>query len=78
MYFLECRPSKVKEQLRDSGVSSSMVLSDDPKTAKEQRIRDMQKYAVEKRKQRAWERINEAIENEDEDVLERMEQFNKK
>lgn len=68
----------MKEQLRDSGVSSSIVMSDDPKTAKEQRIRDMQKYAIEKRKQRAWERINVAIENDDEDVLERMEQFNNK
>ena len=70
------RPDKIKEQLRESGVKNSVVLSDDPKTARAKRIRDMQDYALKKRKERAWERINTAIENEDTKMLDRLDEFN--
>ena len=36
----------------------------------------MQDYALKKRKERAWERINTAIENEDTKMLDRLDEFN--
>ena len=36
----------------------------------------MQDYALKKRNERAWERINTAIENEDTKMLDRLDEFN--
>lgn len=76
--FLLFGPEKVKEQLRNSGVEGNLVQSDDPIDERQKRIRAMQKYAAKKRNERAWERVNAAIENEDVNTIEKLESFKSK
>ncbi len=64
--------------MRESGINNSVVLGDDPKTARDKRIRNMQKFATERRKSRAWERINSAIENDEDNLIKKIEEFDSK
>eukprot|EP01039_Chlorochromonas_danica_P006525 gene6524-7196_t len=67
-------PAKVKEQLRGSGVKGQIVSKGWIYDRKE-RIEEMKKYATKRRSQRALEFINQAIEEGDEEVLKKMEEF---
>lgn len=65
----------MKEQLRESGVKNDLLLSDDPNVARAKRITEMKRYAQQKRKERAWERVNAEIDSENTEVLKKLEEF---
>ena len=69
-------PEKVRGQLRDSGVSNSVVNSKGLRLEREERIDKMLDDAEERRKKRAWQRINVLIDSEDEETLSKLESIN--
>ena len=71
------RPSRVKEQLKEKGVKNDLLLSEDPNEARVKRIKEMKEYADKCRKERAWSIINKAIENENPDILRKLENYKK-
>jgi len=64
-------PDRIKSQLRESGVKNS-ITSEGYKAEREERIKDMKKYATTIRKKRSWQRINLLIEDEDDDILNKL------
>ena len=67
----------MKEQLREKGITGDVVKSDDIDTERNKRINEMIEYAQERRKQRAWQRVNEAISNNDQAMLSKLEELEK-
>ena len=67
-------PDKLRSVFKeDENVKKSLPLGTDPE--KFERIANMKVYAYKCRKERALKRINQAIEDEDPDVLERLSEF---
>jgi Sec-independent protein translocase protein TatA len=70
-------PGRIKEQLRDKGIKGG-VVSKGFKAEREERIALMIESADLARKQRAWDRIREALNSDDEELTKRMEEFENK
>jgi Sec-independent protein translocase protein TatA len=68
-------PDKVKGQLRDSGVENPIVVSKGLKGERRERIKEMTSGAQKLRKKRAWDRVNEAIADDDEEMLNRIQAY---
>ena len=69
-------PDRLRGQLRDSGVSNSVVNSKGLRLEREERIEKMLGDAEIRRNKRAWDRVNELIDAEDDDTLQRLEILN--
>ena len=69
-------PDKLRGQLRDSGVSNSVVNSKGLRLEREERIDKMLDDAETRRNKRAWNRVNALIDAEDEATLQRLEHLN--
>lgn len=69
-------PDRLRGQLRDSGVSNSVVNSKGLRLEREERIGEMLDDAEIRRNRRAWQRINALIDAEDEATLQRLEELN--
>ena len=67
-------PDRIKSQLRESGVKNS-ITSEGYKAEREERIKTMKKYAKSVRKKRTWQRINIAIEDEDETIMKKLTEY---
>ena len=64
-------PDRVKSQLREQGVKGGIVSSS-WRAESLDRIDAMRTYASKRRKDRSWDRINEAIESGDEEMALRL------
>tara|TARA_A100001035_G_C27569032_1_gene402233 strand:- start:102 stop:551 length:450 start_codon:yes stop_codon:yes gene_type:complete len=69
-------PDRLRGQLRDSGVSNSVVNSKGLRLEREERIGKMLDDAEIRRNKRAWQRVNALIDAEDEATLQRLEELN--
>jgi Sec-independent protein translocase protein TatA len=67
-------PERVRGQLRDRGVQNEVIQSKGPLKDREDRIEDLTNFADQRRKQRAWQRVNERIENEDPEIMEKLDE----
>jgi len=67
-------PDRIKSQLRDSGVKNT-ITSEGWKAEQEEKVQLMRNNADEKRKQRSWSRINNAIDREDPEIMQRLEDY---
>jgi Sec-independent protein translocase protein TatA len=67
-------PSNIRSQLRNQGVKGSIV-SEGWRAERAERIERMTKFATQRRRQRALQFINEAVESGDEEVLEKVDEF---
>ena len=61
-------PDRVKGELREKGVKNELV-SAGWRADNQERINRMRNFARERRNKRSWDRIAEALENEDEETL---------
>ena len=64
-------PDKLKSQLREKGIKGG-VVSSGWRAESLERIDDLRSYASKRRKQRSWDRINEAIERGDDEMASRL------
>ena len=69
-------PDRLRGQLRDSGVSNSVVNSKGLRLEREERIDKMLEDAEARRNKRAWDRINALIDVGDEEIVRRLESLN--
>ena len=69
-------PDRLRGQLRDSGVSNSVVNFKGLRLEREERIGKMLDDAEIRRNKRAWQRVNALIDAEDEATLQRVEELN--
>ena len=69
-------PDRLRGQLRDSGVSNSVVNSKGLRLEREERIDKMLEDAEARRNKRAWDRINALIDAGDEEIVRRLESLN--
>jgi hypothetical protein len=72
--FLFYGPERVRGQLRDRGVQNEVIQSKGPLKDREDRIEDLTNFADRRRKQRAWQRVNERIENEDPEIMDKLDE----
>ena len=68
-------PDKVKGQLRDSGMTNTIVTAKGLKLERQERIKVMTSGAEKTRKKRAWGRVNNAIAEEDEVTLTLIQEY---
>lgn len=67
-------PGRLKEQLREKGIKGGAV-SQGFKAEREERIAQRTEAAERARKFRSWERINEALANDDSEISSRLAEY---
>ena len=65
-------PDTIRGQLRDSGVKNSVVAAKGLRLEREERIKEMLDSAEGRRKDRAWRRVNDLIEDEDATMIDKL------
>jgi hypothetical protein len=71
-------PDRLKAKAQENGAASGKPVSKGWRLDRIERIEDMQKYAQTSRRRRALDRVNEALEEEDPYVVERMAEYEDK